>query len=83
MSDRFSSLFAPLLASILLTSFSAPAADLNLVGSEMVRMLQNGHYGRLAYDEKLGSRFLNEYLEGVDPQKVYFTQEEIDDLNEK
>jgi len=57
-----------------------PAADLNLVGSEMVRMLQNGHYGRLAYDQKLGTRFLDEYLEAIDPQKVYFTQEEVDIL---
>lgn len=80
MFSRIRLTLTTLFASLIIPAMTAPAADLNLVGSEMVRMLQNGHYGRLAYDEKLGARFLNEYLEAIDPQKVYFTQEEVDVL---
>ncbi|MDA7877069.1 carboxy terminal-processing peptidase [Akkermansiaceae bacterium] len=80
MFSRFRLTLAPIIASLFIPAMTAPAADLNLVGSEMVRMLQNGHYGRLAYDQKLGTRFLNEYLEAIDPQKVYFTQTEVDVL---
>jgi len=79
MFSSFRSTFSALFVSLLMPVM-VPAADLNLVGSEMVRMLQNGHYGRLAYDQKLGTRFLDEYLEAIDPQKVYFTQEEVDIL---
>ena len=55
----------------------AKAAELELVGREMVRMLQNGHYARLPFNEKLSARFLERYLTSLDSDRVYFLQEEV------
>ncbi|MGJ8697068.1 MAG: carboxy terminal-processing peptidase [Verrucomicrobiaceae bacterium] len=73
---------APLVAASLLSS-PAPAADLNLVGSEMIRLLQNGHYARIPYNEELGLRFFNTYLDTLDPNKSFFTQPEIDGFRDQ
>ena len=69
---------APLLLS--LTCFSTPAAaqtDFDLVGRAMGRILQNGHYSRPAFDVELSQKFLDEYLETLDPSHVYFLQSDI------
>lgn len=74
----FRRLLTPLMALVVYTPLHSAGADLNLVGTEMIRLLQNGHYARIPYDAKLGKRFLNEYLDALDPEKIYFTQGEID-----
>jgi carboxyl-terminal processing protease len=52
-------------------------ADFNQVGRQMAIMLQNSHYAQLPFDEALGRRFLDDYLEDLDSQKSYFTREDI------
>lgn len=73
----FSQRLIPLLA-LTLTIPQTQAGDLNLVGTEMIRLLQNGHYERQAYDEDMGQRFLKGYLLGLDSNKIYFTEAEVE-----
>jgi carboxyl-terminal processing protease len=61
----------------------AQQADFNEVGRQMAIMLQNSHFARLPYDAQLSHRFLEEYLEGLDFQKLYFTQEDVDGFQAK
>ncbi len=52
-------------------------ADFDLVGREMLRALENGHYARLPADETLGLRILERYLYRLDPERLYFSKEEV------
>ncbi len=62
---------------------TAQAANFNVVGREMARMLENAHYARLPYDEKLSARFFDEYIESLDPTRLYFLKSDIDEFSEK
>lgn len=62
---------------------SAQQADFNEVGKQMAIMLQNSHFARLPYNAELGSKFLGDYLEELDSQKLYFTREDIDSFSAK
>ena len=53
------------------------AADFNVVGSEMSRILLNGHYARLDFDDELSARILKDYIESLDPNHLYFEQGDI------
>lgn len=64
-------------------SATAQQADFNEVGRQMSIMLQNSHFARLPFDEELSHRFLNDYLKDLDSQRLYFTQEDVDQFNEK
>ena len=55
----------------------------NEVGKQMVIMLRNSHINRFPFDEKLGQRFLDDYLKDLDSLHLYFTQEDVDSLREK
>lgn len=61
----------------------AQQADFNEVGRQMAIMLQNSHFARLPYNAELGSKFLEDYLEELDSQKLYFTREDVDDFRAK
>lgn len=79
------SVFRTLVASSLvaisgLVSSNAEEADFNEVGKQMSIMLQNRHYNRLPFDEKLSERIFNLYVNEIDYGKIFFTQEDIDGL---
>lgn len=61
----------------------AQQADFNEVGKQMAIMLQNSHFARLPYDAELSRRFFEDYLEGLDFQKLYFTQEDVNGFQDK
>lgn len=61
----------------------AQQADFDEVGKQMAIMLQNSHFARLPYDAQLGHRFFKGYLEGLDFQKLYFTQQDVDGFQVK
>lgn len=61
----------------------AQQADFNEVGRQMAIMLQNSHFARLPYNAELGSKFLEDYLEELDSQKLYFTREDVDGFRAK
>jgi carboxyl-terminal processing protease len=42
------------------------------------QILNSYHYRKLSIDDKLGSTLLKNYLENLDPAKVYFLQSDID-----
>ena len=65
--------------------FLAPArgADLELVGRELARMLQNGHYARLAFNEDISRRFLERYLDSLDGKKLYFLDREVTEIKRR
>jgi len=44
----------------------------------MTRLLQNGHYEELAFDEDLSARFFKQYLEILDGEKIYFLSGEVE-----
>ncbi|MFT6595869.1 MAG: carboxyl-terminal processing protease, partial [Akkermansiaceae bacterium] len=58
----------------------SPAAEFELVGREVVRMMQNGHYARLPFNENLSARFLERYLSTFDGEKTYFLKTEVADF---
>jgi carboxyl-terminal processing protease len=65
------------LAAGIFSAAPARGADFELVGRELVRMLQNGHYARLAFNEDLSRRFLERYLDSLDEDKIYFLDREV------
>ncbi|MGC4016685.1 MAG: carboxy terminal-processing peptidase [Luteolibacter sp.] len=56
----------------------AQKADFNEVGRQMAILLQNSHYSRVPFNEKLGQQFLEDYLRDLDYSRVYFTQQDVD-----
>jgi len=66
-----------------LSSAGLPAADFDIVGREMSRMLQNGHYARLPFNKALSARIFDDYLTDLDPHHLYFTQEDVSELSKK
>jgi carboxyl-terminal processing protease len=64
-------------------SIQAQQADFNDVGRQMAIMLQNSHFARLPYDANLSRKFFKDYLEVLDYQKLYFTQEDVNTFQAK
>lgn len=60
------------------SSSIAQQADFNEVGRQMAIMLQNSHFARLPFNEELSKRFLDDYLKDLDFQRLYFTQQDVD-----
>ena len=67
----------------LVAGSGSKAADLELVGREMVRMLQDGHYARLPFNEQMSARFLERYMTALDDQRLYFLAGEVIDLRRR
>lgn len=57
--------------------------DFNVVGREMAGMLQNSHYARISFDEKLSELILSDYLNDLDPAHLYFTKGDVDGFEKK
>jgi carboxyl-terminal processing protease len=71
---------APLAVSVALTATSlrADAPDPGQIEISVGRLLEQGHYSRMKLDEKVSQRFLKNYLEGLDYNHLYFTQDDVD-----
>lgn len=74
---------SPAFALWLMPSCSTMAADFNSVGTEMSRILQNGHYARLPFDDTLSQRIFKDYIGDLDPARLYFEQGDIDEFQKK
>jgi len=44
----------------------------------LVQALEQAHYNKVALDDLNQTKFLNSYVSKLDPQKLYFTKEDID-----
>jgi carboxyl-terminal processing protease len=45
---------------------------------QLVAELEKSHYNQLKYDDSLAAQHLNEYIDALDPRKLYFTAKEIE-----
>lgn len=75
-----------LTVSLVLTVFGsklAAAANFNEVGKAMTFMLGDTHFEALRFDENLNRRILDLYLDTLDPDKLYFTQADVDEFAKK
>lgn len=57
--------------------------DFNRVGQVASTMLRNQHFNKQPWDANLSARLLGTYLESLDFQKLYLTQENVDELMKK
>ena len=76
------SFFKTLTIGVLTVMTAAPyvvaKTDFNEVGKQMVIMLRNSHYERYQFDENLGARFFDAYIDSLDGNKQYFLAADVD-----
>jgi carboxyl-terminal processing protease len=59
------------------------AADPHQVAITVGRLLEQGHYSRQKLDAEMSRRILDTYLENLDYNKLFFTQEDINQVTQK
>src|ERR1700744_6602031 len=69
---------AVLLAALSSACVTADEPDPGQIEISVGRLLEQGHYSRKKLDEKVSQRFLKNYLEGLDYNHLYFTQDDVD-----
>ncbi len=65
------------------TSVSTAAPDYNQIGRQFSLVLQNAHFSRARFSRNMYEKFLESYLQQVDPQRLYFTQEDVENLRSR
>jgi carboxyl-terminal processing protease len=68
---------------ILLAEDKPNAADPRQVAITVGRLLEQGHYSRQKLDAEMSKRILQTYLENLDYNRLFFTQEDIDQFTKK
>lgn len=64
-------------------SVSHGAPDYDEIGKQFSLVLQNAHFSRERFSMDLYEKFLECYLQSVDPQRLYFTQADVNALRDK
>ena len=59
------------------------APDYDQIGKQFSLVLQNLHFSRERFSTEMYSKFLDCYLQSLDPQHLYFTQEDVENLRKK
>ncbi len=87
MSDRLYPLLRKLLLVALIlqpaVSQVAKEPEPGLISFYIARLLERGHLTRQMLDENLSSRLLDSYLESLDYRRMFFTQEDVEQLRAK
>ncbi len=65
------------------TGTTTAAPDYDLIGKQFSLVLQNAHFSRTRFSREMYEKFLECYLQLLDSQRLYFTQEDVDGLKEK
>ena len=65
------------------TGSSSAAPDYDLIGKQFSLVLQNSHFSRTRFSREMYNKFLECYLQLLDPHHLYFTQEDVDNLKAK
>ena len=65
------------------TSVGYAEPDYDTIGKQFALVLQNAHYSRIRFSEAMYEKFFESYLESVDPQHLYFTEEDVKALRAK
>ena len=55
----------------------APSPDDGVIAYVTARALEQGHYRQHPFDNDYAGMFLDEYLEALDPQRLYFTKDDL------
>jgi len=76
-------IIAQMVGSLLSPSLVAAPADSRTVATSVVRLLQQGHYSRTKIDDNMGEKILMAYIESLDYNHLFFTQEDIDEFTAK
>ncbi|MEM7147147.1 MAG: carboxy terminal-processing peptidase [Verrucomicrobiota bacterium] len=72
-------LAATLTASILLSPAASRAeTDFGQVAMHVANMLERNHYGQRPFDDDVSERLLDRYLESLDYDKKFFTQQDVE-----
>src|SRR5256885_4550332 len=61
----------------------AMAASRETIAMSVGRLLEEGHYTRQKLNEDVSRKFLQTYLEMLDFSHLFFTQQDVDELNAK
>ena len=80
--------FLPLLALALFPALMTPASAQNEtqygdLAQRVVAMLEEEHFLREPFNDKMSERTLNAYLEVLDYSRIYFTKEDVDGFKTK
>lgn len=70
-------LFLPTLA------FARDTVDPGQIAISVARWLEQGHYTRQKLDDEMSAKFLQTYLTTLDYNKLYFTQQDVDEFDKK
>ncbi|OJV01749.1 MAG: hypothetical protein BGO12_11775 [Verrucomicrobia bacterium 61-8] len=70
-------LFLPTLA------FARDTVDPGQIAISVARWLEQGHYTRQKLDDEMSAKFLQTYLTTLDYNKLYFTQQDVDEFEKK
>lgn len=65
------------------TGISNAEPDYNKIGKQFSLVLQNAHFSRERFSEEMSRKFLDSYIQMLDPQHLYFTQTDVNMLREK
>ena len=65
------------------TTMGEAAPDYNQIGKQFSLVLQNFHFSRTPFSAEMYSKFLDCYLQSLDPQHLYFTQEDVEAMRRK
>src|ERR1700757_1408212 len=85
MKSRFQQSLA-LCAVILAAAIAVPPAIVSskeTIAMSVGRLLEEGHYTRQNLNEEVSDKFLQTYLEMLDFSHLFFTQKDVDELNDK
>ncbi len=84
MQRRLRALVRPTLLSLALLALTAPAqALISYTDSqrdtviELIEQLEENHYSKLPYDDKLSAQHLDAYIDALDGGKMFFTAQDI------
>lgn len=72
-----------LLVVALVPSTVMAAADLDKVSMSVARLLEQAHYSRQKLNDEMSQKVLDQYLRDLDPNKLFFTQADIDGFQSK
>lgn len=70
-------------ASLPQPALAATSPDSGQVALAVARWLEQAHYTRKKLDDEMSAKLLTTYLEALDYNKLYFTQQDVDEFTKK
>ncbi len=65
------------------SSLSQAEPDYDIIGKQFSLVLQNGHFSRARFTQEKYEKFLECYVQSLDTQHLFLTQEDVDYLHER